>query len=193
MKSIAVFCASSIGFDSVYYEQSKFFGEFLAQHDITVVYGGGRMGLMGAVADGALSFGGKVIGVIPKFLNSKEIGHREVSELIEVDNMHQRKKLMNDLSDAVVALPGGFGTMEELFEMLTWAQLGLHRKPVALLNINGFFDHLIQFIEQMVHAGLLKQNHLEMLIVEREPAILLDRLQNYVAPEVPKWLDAEQM
>ncbi|MCA5005336.1 LOG family protein [Sphingobacterium bovistauri] len=166
-------------------------GEYLATNNITLVYGGGRVGLMGAVADGALANEGKVIGVIPYFLNSKEIGHSGVTELIAVENMHQRKTMMNDLSEAIIALPGGFGTMEELFEVITWAQLGLHQKPVGLLNINGFYDHLIAFVQNMVDAGLLKTENRDMLLVSNNIEDLIQKMEDYIAPDVPKWLNKE--
>jgi uncharacterized protein (TIGR00730 family) len=188
---MAVFCASSPGFDAVWTQRAYGVGEFLATQNITLVYGGGRVGLMGAVADGALANNGKVVGVIPHFLNSKEIGHSGVTELIAVDNMHQRKTLMNDLSEAFIALPGGYGTMEEVFEVITWGQLGLHQKPVGLLNINGFYDHLIAFVQNMVDVGLLKKQNQEMLLVGNTIEELLEKMNSYVAPAVPKWLSKE--
>ncbi|MGN0003054.1 MAG: TIGR00730 family Rossman fold protein [Sphingobacterium composti] len=191
-KNIAVFCASSPGFDAVWTQRAYDLGEHLAKEGITLVYGGGRVGLMGAVADGALINEGKVIGVIPHFLNSKEIGHTGVTELIAVDTMHQRKTLMNDLSEGFIALPGGFGTMEELFEVITWGQLGLHQKPVGLLNINGFYDHLIAFVQNMVDAGLLNKQNQEMLLVADTAEELLEKMENYLAPVVPKWLSKEE-
>lgn len=188
-KSVVVFCASSPGFDPIWMQTAYGAGRSLAQQGITLVYGGGRVGLMGAVADGALSNNGTVIGVIPHFLNSKEIGHSGVTELIAVDNMHQRKMKMNDLSEAIIALPGGYGTLEELFEMVTWAQLGLHKKPVGLLNINGFYDHLIAFVNNMVEVGLLNKQNQEMLLVADNIEELLAKMNNYIPPEVPKWLN----
>ena len=166
-------------------------GEYLASRDITLIYGGGRVGLMGAVADGALANNGKVIGIIPHFLNSKEIGHSGVTELIAVENMHKRKMMMNDLSEAIIAMPGGYGTLEELFEMITWAQLGLHNKPVGLLNINGFYDHLMAFVHHMVEVGLLNKQNEEMLLVADNIEELLEKMEAYVAPNVPKWLNKE--
>ena len=156
MKAITVFCGSNSGFKEVYQQQAFLLGKKLAGENIGVVYGGARIGLMGAVADGALQNGGKVYGVIPEFLRSKEIAHEGLTELILVTSMHERKVKINELSDGVIALPGGFGTMEELFEMLTWAQLGLHKKPIALLNTNGFYDCLIKAAETMVIEGFLK-------------------------------------
>lgn len=188
-KSVVVFCASSPGFDSIWMQTAYGAGRYLAQQGITLVYGGGRVGLMGAVADGALSNNGTVLGVIPHFLNSKEIGHSGVTELIAVDNMHQRKMKMNDLSEAIIALPGGYGTLEELFEMVTWAQLGLHKKPVGLLNINGFYDHLIAFVNNMVEVGLLNKQNQEMLLVADNIEELLAKMNNYIPREVPKWLN----
>lgn len=190
-KSIAVFCASSPGFDALWTQRAYGVGEYLAAQNVTLVYGGGRVGLMGAVADGALANQGKVIGVIPHFLNSKEIGHSGVTELIAVENMHQRKTVMNDLSEAIIALPGGYGTMEELFEVITWAQLGLHQKPVGLLNINGFYDHLIAFTQNMLDVGLLNKQNQEMLLVADTIEELLEKMNTYVAPDVPKWLNRE--
>lgn len=190
-KSIAVFCASSPGFDALWTQRAYGVGEYLAAQNVTLVYGGGRVGLMGAVADGVLANQGKVIGVIPHFLNSKEIGHSGVTELIAVENMHQRKTVMNDLSEAIIALPGGYGTMEELFEVITWAQLGLHQKPVGLLNINGFYDHLIAFTQNMLDVGLLNKQNQEMLLVADTIEELLEKMNTYVAPDVPKWLNRE--
>lgn len=191
LKSISVFCASSPGFEDLWVEEAAKVGQYLAANQITLVYGGGRVGLMGAVADGCLANGGKVIGVIPHFLNSKEIGHRGVTELIEVENMHERKLKMSDLCEGVIALPGGFGTMEELFEMITWAQLGLHQKPVGILNTNGFYDGLIQFIDNMVTVGLLNIPNRNMLLVGNTIEDLVQQMEAYEAPDVPKWLNKE--
>src|SRR4030095_3484794 len=139
MKRITVFCGSSLGNGTNFRTQATLLGQVLAKRNIELVYGGANVGLMGAVADGVLSEGGKVIGVLPNFLKSKEIAHEQLTELILVDSMHERKTKMNELCDGVIALPGGFGTLEEFFEMLTWAQLGLHKKPIAILNIDGFY------------------------------------------------------
>ena len=150
MKKITVFCGSSAGKDPKFKKTAFQLGKTLAKKEIGVVYGGGRVGLMGAVADGAMKHKGTVIGIIPIFLATKEIAHHGLTELIVVDTMHERKMLMSELCDGVIALPGGFGTMEELFEMLTWTQLGLHQKPVGLLNTNGYFDDLLSFIQKMI-------------------------------------------
>lgn len=193
MKRITVFCGSSFGTEEIYKEQAALLGETLAEQNIELVYGGANVGLMGAVADGVLSKGGKVIGVLPNFLRSKEIAHQGLTELILVESMHERKTKMNDLCDGVIALPGGLGTLEELFEMITWAQLGLHKKPIAILNINGFYDSLIQLTEVMVEKGLLKEVNQQMLLVSDNIDDLLDKMNNYTAPTVGKWIDKEEV
>lgn len=188
MKSIAVFCASSIGQDPVHLEQSVALGRFLASQGSKLIYGGGQVGLMGVIANAVLEAGGEAVGVIPRFLDTKEIGHTGLTELHVVENMHERKKLMHDLSDAFIALPGGFGTLEELFEILTWAQLGLHKKPIGILNSNGFYDQLMAFLTNMTEQGLLKKENLDMLLVSDTIAGLWEKMQAYVAPSVPKWI-----
>lgn len=193
MKRITVFCASSFGTEKIYEEQAIALGKTLAEQNIELVYGGANVGLMGAVADGALHAGGKVIGVLPNFLRSKEIAHLGLTELILVESMHERKTKMNDLCDGVIALPGGFGTLEELFEMLTWAQLGLHKKPIAILNVNGFYDSLIALLQNMTEKGLLKEVNREMLLVSDNIDDLLDQMKNYVAPTVGKWIDKKNV
>jgi uncharacterized protein (TIGR00730 family) len=193
MKRITVFCGSSFGTDEIYKQQATLLGETLAKQDIELVYGGANVGLMGAVADGVLNNGGKVIGVLPNFLRSKEIAHLGLTELILVESMHERKTKMNDLCDGVIALPGGFGTLEELFEMVTWAQLGLHKKPIAILNINGFYDSLIQLTEVMVSKGLLKDVNQQMLLVSDNIDDLLHKMNNYQAPTVGKWINKQEV
>lgn len=192
MKSITVFCASSPGFDPVYCDAANALGRLLAERNITLVYGGAKVGLMGKVADGVLQGKGKVIGVLPHFLGGKEIAHAGLSELIRVESMHERKTKMNELCEGVIALPGGFGTLEELFEMLTWAQLGLHGKPIGLLNIAGFYDSLLQLLQQMTDKGLLKEEYRKMLLVDTDAAGLLQQMENYIAPDVPKWITEER-
>jgi uncharacterized protein (TIGR00730 family) len=191
MKNITVFCGSSRGYESNFIVQAHLLGQTLAKRNFGLVYGGAKIGLMGAVADGALSEGGKVIGVLPHFLRSKEIAHEGLTELILVESMHERKIEMHELSDGVIALPGGFGTFEELFEMLTWAQLGLHKKPIGILNIDGFYDSLIIMIQTMVGKGFLKVMNQQMLLVSNDIDDLLDKMNNYVAPVVGKWIDEE--
>jgi uncharacterized protein (TIGR00730 family) len=193
MKSVTIFCGSSSGTEPIYFSQAMLLGKILAQKNIQVVYGGAKVGLMGAVAEGALREGGKVIGVLPNFLRSKEIAHEDLTELILVDSMHERKTKMHELSDGVIALPGGFGTMEELFEMLTWAQLGLHKKPIALLNINGFYDHLKSLLKVMVTSGFLKEINFNMLLVSGEIEDLLTKMDNYRAPLVGKWITTDKV
>ena len=191
MKSVSVFCGSSAGTGNQYSAEAMALGKALALKDIMLVYGGAKLGLMGAVANGALSVGGKVVGVLPGFLQSKEIAHTGLTEMILVESMHERKMKMNDLSEGIIALPGGYGTLEEFFEMLTWAQLGLHQKPVALLNIDGFYDPLITLLQLMVDKGFLKEVNQRMLIVNNNIENLLRQMQEYRAPAVPKWITKE--
>jgi len=193
MKRISVFCGSSSGHDSLYFSQARLLGRTLAKQGIDLVYGGARVGLMGALADGALSEGGTVIGVLPRFLQLKEIAHEGLTELILVDSMHERKTRMNELSDGVIAMPGGFGTLEEFFEMLTWAQLGLHKKPIAILNINGFYDELALLVGKMVDEGFLKDANRQMLLVSGDIEDLLNQMNNYVPPAVGKWITRESV
>ena len=189
MKSIAVFCGSSSGSKDYYYEQAFNLGKKLAHLEIDMIYGGSNAGLMGAVANGALSEGGKVVGVIPEFLVDKELAHEGLSELILVKSMHERKYKMNELCDGVIALPGGYGTLDELFEMLTWGQLGLHKKPVALYNIHGYYNALINLVQHMVSSGFLKESNQKMLLINEDLDALLKELNEDVAPEVEKWLN----
>lgn len=193
LKSIVVFCASSYGNSPLYEKEAKYVGEVLAQNGIQLVYGGGKVGLMGAVANGALNAGGEVIGVIPRFLNSKEREHTGLTKLVQVETMHDRKRIMNDYSEGIIAIPGGFGTLEELFEMITWANLGLHQKPVGLLNTNGYYNHLIQFMNHMEQEGLLTPENRQMLLAADTIEELLEKMQNYQAPPVPKWLTPENI
>ncbi len=168
-------------------------GQRLADTGIELVYGGARVGYMGAVADGCLSRGGRVIGVLPGFLRQKEIAHEGLSELIVVESMHERKQKMHELSDAAIALPGGFGTLEEYFELLTWAQLGLHGKPVGLLNWDGFFDGLLVMADTMVARGLLKPVNREMMLVGTTGEEVLEKVEGYVAPVVRKWIGLDEV
>ncbi|KRB57985.1 LOG family protein YvdD [Flavobacterium sp. Root186] len=193
MKKITVFCGSSFGTEEIYKEQAELLGKTLAKQNIGLVYGGANVGLMGAVADGALSENGTVIGVLPDFLRSKEIAHKGLTELILVESMHERKTKMNDLCDGVIALPGGFGTLEELFEMLTWAQLGLHKKPIAILNINGFYNSLLELLQTMSEKGLLKEANQKMLLVSDDIEDLLSQMKNYIPPTVGKWINKDKV
>ena len=189
MNGITVFCGSSSGDKEVYLNTARSLGNALAENNIKLIYGGASVGLMGAVADGALEAGGTVIGVLPRFLEAKEIAHEGLSELILVDSMHERKTRMNELSEGVIALPGGFGTLEEFFEMLTWAQLGLHKKPMALLNVNHFYDTLLTFMGNMVDQGFLKHENLKMILAEENIQTLLEAMKTYSAPKTVKWID----
>lgn len=188
MKRISVFCGSSVGNDKDFEITAFNLGKLMAGKNVELVYGGSKVGLMRAVADGILNNKGKVIGVLPGFLSSKEIAHDNLTELIIVESMHERKTKMNELCDGVIALPGGFGTMDEFFEMLTWAQLGLHKKPIGILNVNGFYDLLIQFVQNMVDKGLLKTINQQMILVSDDAEDLLTKMENYIAPEVKKWI-----
>ena len=188
IRSICVYCGSSFGTDPIYRETTYQFGKTLAERGITLVYGGGKVGLMGTVADGALEAGGKVIGVIPSDLEKMELGHKGIDELVVVPNMHERKKQMAALADAFVALPGGIGTLEELFEVYTWKQLNFHTKPCALLNIGGYYDKMISFLEESVKTGFLKQLHMDALIVESNADELIERISNHTHVTNRKWL-----
>ena len=179
MRSVCVFCGSNSGADPGYLTLAREFGDLLARREITLVYGGGRVGLMGAMAEAALAAGGQVIGVIPQMLLDKEVGHRGLTELHVVGTMAQRKQLMGDLSEAFVTLPGGIGTMDELFEAWTWTQLELHRKPCGLLNHGGYYDALIEFLDHAVEQGFLRPRFRAALIVDTEMTRLLERLSGH--------------
>jgi len=189
MKSIAVYCGSSSGSQALYTQQAQTMGQELARRGLTLVYGGGRVGLMGAVADATLGAGGRVIGVIPKFLADKELAHTSCTELHVVDTMHQRKLLMADLADGFVAMPGGFGTLEELFEVLTWGQLGLHGKPVGLLNVAGFYDPLLALLDHMVGQAFLRLENRQQLLQNAAVPDLLEAMSTYRPQRLEKWLD----
>jgi uncharacterized protein (TIGR00730 family) len=193
MKNICVFCGSAPGTNPIYASVGRELGRELALRELGLVFGGGRVGLMGQVATASLEAGGKVLGVIPHSLSTKEIALEQCTELIVTNTMHERKALMADRSDAFAALPGGYGTCDELFEILTWAQLGIHRKPVGLLNVNGFFTGLIDWLDQISIEGLLKQRHRDLLIVADSVAELLDKLAAWKTPEpVMKWVELEE-
>lgn len=185
---LCVFCGSSAGNDPVYMEQATRLGEALAKAGIGLVYGGASVGLMGAVADAALAHGGEVIGVIPHALKQKEIAHQGLQDLRVVDSMHERKALMAELSDGFIAMPGGVGTLEELFEVWTWAQLGYHDKPCALFNVNGFYDGLSAFLAHVVNQAFLRDEHRNMVIVQNSVEALLEAIQTYEPPKVVKWI-----
>jgi len=192
LTSICVFCGSSEGNDIKVIDEALLLGEKMAQQDIALVYGAAKIGIMGKVAEGALAHKGKVIGVIPDFLKLKEVVHLGLTELITTENMHQRKMKMQELSDGFITLPGGFGTLEELFEIITWSQLGLHQKPIGLLNINGFYDHLLQLLENMVRNGFLKMENYELLLVDDDIDHLLQKMREFKPAQVPKWLKSDR-
>jgi len=192
MKRLCVFCGSSFGTEPAYEEGARRLGRTLAGAGITLIYGGGNVGLMGAVADAALESDGEVIGMIPKSLLGREIGHPGLTRLHVVNSMHERKAKMAELSDGFVALPGGTGTLEELFEILTWAQLGEHDKPCGLLDVAGYYGPLLAVFDHMVEKGFLKEQHRRMLLVEREPAALLERFTHHEPPRVAKWIDSSE-
>ncbi|MDX1554648.1 MAG: TIGR00730 family Rossman fold protein [Xanthomonadales bacterium] len=192
MKRICVFCGSSPGRTPQYTEAARRLGSVLAESGLGVVYGGASVGVMGAVADASLAGGAEVIGVIPSALETREVAHQGLTQLHVVETMHERKALMAELSDGFVALPGGWGTMEEIFESLTWAQLGLHRKPCGLLNVAGYFDHLGAFLEHAMNEAFVRTEYRPMMIVEDDPARLLQRFGHYDPPRVKKWISEAQ-
>ncbi len=193
MRSIVVFCGSSEGNDPDILNVANKLGKTLAEKNVTLVYGAAKIGVMGKVAQGALDHGGKVIGIIPDFLKLKEVVHEGLTEMITTENMHERKLKMNELSDGIITLPGGYGTLEELFEMITWAQLGLHKKPIGLLNINGFFDDMLKMLQKMVALGFLKQENYDMLLVDDSVDGLLKQMGEYIPMTLPKWIKKEQV
>ena len=192
LKSVAVFCGSSEGNDEVIIQQAQLLGKTLAKEQITLVYGAAKIGVMGHVAENTLQGKGKVIGVIPEFLKLKEVVHLGLDKLITTNNMHERKLKIQEISDGFITLPGGFGTFEELFEITTWGQLGLHQKPIGLLNTNGFYDDLISMFNNMVAKGFLKSENLDLLIVEDSIDLLIEKMKSFKAKPIPKWLKPER-
>jgi uncharacterized protein (TIGR00730 family) len=192
IQALCVFCGANYGKRPSYRESARRVGELLAQRGITLVYGGGNVGLMGALADACLSAGGRVVGVIPRALAEKEIAHGDITEMHVVGSMHERKALMADLADAFLTLPGGFGTWDEFCEALTWSQLGLQKKACAFLNVEGYYDALLAMAERAAEDGFIRPEHRELLVVDTEPERLIHRLQNYEVPYVPKWVDRKE-
>lgn len=184
--NITVFCGSSSGQQALYENEARQFGKLLAQAGHSLVYGGGNVGMMGAIANSVLENGGHVTGIIPKSLEQKELAHRGVQELLVVENMHQRKALMAEKCDAFVAMPGGIGTLEEIFEAWTWAQLGYHKKPIAFLNIGRYYTKLFEFLKYMKSEGFVKPELLDMAILEEDREVLMQKITHYEAPK-PKW------
>lgn len=187
MRSVCVYCGSSGNAAEVYFEAARRTGQTLVERGLSLVFGGSRSGLMGVLADTVLAGGGRAVGVIPGTLVEKEVAHSGLSELHVVESMHDRKALMSDLADAFIALPGAFGTLDELFETLTWGQLQFHRKPIGLLNVDGFYDALLGFLERSERDGFLHPAHRAMITVGTDPAGLLDRMACYEPPDAGKW------
>lgn len=191
-RAVCVFCGSSGGNRPEYVEAARQAGTAIAGHGLELVYGAGDIGLMGVLADAALAAGGRVVGVIPHALVARELAHRRLSELLVVDTMHQRKALMADRSEAFVALPGGYGTLDELFEILTWAQLGIHAKPVGLLNVRGYFDPLLAWVDHAVGEGFVREQHRRLLLVSNDTGELLESiLRAGPTPQTSKWATRE--
>lgn len=187
MKNIAVYCGASLGNNPIFTEEASALGRILAERKINLIYGGGCVGLMGTIANAVLKFGGHVIGVIPEKLVIKNIVHDKLPDLRIVKNMHERKALMAELADGFIAMPGGFGTFEEFFEVLTWTQLGFHKKPVGLLNVNNFYTPLLAFLDGTVDAGFVKASHRKLIAVDSDPAILVDKLHAAPVNVEAKW------
>lgn len=190
---LCVFCGSNHGARPEFEAAARALGVSLADEGVTLVYGGGRVGLMGVVADAALESGGDVIGVIPHALDTKELAHNGLTEIHVVDSMHERKALMAELADGFVALPGGLGTFEEFFEIVTWAQLGIHHKPCGLLNVAGYFDKLVAFLDHAMEERFVKPQHRELILVEGNHRRLLERMRSYEPPVVEKWIRREEL
>ena len=192
MRRVCVYAGSNPGSDPAYADAARTLAGLLAERGVGLVYGGGKVGLMGVIADTALAAGGEVIGVMPQALIDREIGHPGLTELRVVDSMHERKALMAELADGFVALPGGIGTLEELIEVYTWSQLGIHAKGCGLLNVKGYYDGLATFLDHAVSQGFLRAEHRAVLKVEDDPARLLDRLAEFEPPTVGKWLELDE-
>jgi uncharacterized protein (TIGR00730 family) len=189
MKRVCVFCGSSMGRHPIYKKSAYDLGKQIAKVNLSLVYGGGSVGLMGVLADAVMEYGGEVIGIIPRFLYKKEVGHNGITELIIVNSMHERKQKMAELAHGFIAMPGGIGTMEELFEIFTWSQLALIKKPVALFNVNHFFDDLTHFLIKMIDEGFLKEANVKTLINSHNIHELLAKMNAFNYTEIPKWID----
>lgn len=187
MKNLAVFCGSSTGTNQCYVEGAVALGETLVKNNIGLVFGGGKVGLMGAIADTMIQAGGRTTGVIPLFLQEKEVAHTGLSELYTVDTMHQRKDMMSSLCDGYIMMPGGAGTIEEFFEIFTWAQLGLHQKPIGILNVDGFYDPLIAMLEKMIQDGFIGEHYRHLAIVESNPDTLIDKMSHALPVSVKRY------
>lgn len=192
MQRICVFCGSSAGEDAKYLDAATALGQLLVREELGLVYGGSRVGLMGRLANTVLDAGGEVTGFIPRALVNREVAHTGLTDLHLVESMHERKAFMVEASDGFIALPGGLGTLEEFCEVVTWSQLGLHRKPCGLLDVKGFFQPLIRFLDHSVKEGFLAPAHRRMVLLDKDPEVLLRRLRDYEAPAVPRWIEAEE-
>jgi uncharacterized protein (TIGR00730 family) len=192
MKRICVFCGSSSGIRPLYAETARVLGSTMVKRNLGLVYGGGNVGLMGAIADAVTAGGGQVVGVIPEALVERELAHRGVAELLVVRSMHERKAKMAELSDAFIAMPGGFGTFEEFCEIITWAQLGLHRKPCGILNVEGYYDPLLSLFDQAVSEGFVHPENRQIIIQETDPERLLDKFATFTPPETERWIDRDE-
>jgi len=193
MKGLSIFCGASTGNKDIYKLKAQELGRKLVDKNIDLVFGGGKVGMMGIIADEVLKNNGKVIGVIPNFMTSKEIEHEGCTEIIRTKTMHERKMQMFKLSEGAIAMPGGYGTFDEIFEMLTWAQLGLHQYPIAFLNTNSYFDHLYKMLENMRNEGFLKQENLDLVIIEEDIDTLIEKMESYKAPDIPKWIKQDEI
>lgn len=189
MNSVCVFCGSSMGTNPIYEESAYALGQYIAEEKLDLIYGGGSVGLMGVLADAVMQHGGKVIGIIPRFLYEKEVGHDDLTELIIVDSMHERKQKMAERADGFIAMPGGIGTMEELFEIFTWSQLALIKKPVALFNVNDFFADITHLLNKMVSEGFIKEDTVKLLLNSHNIPELLAKMKAFNYTETPKWID----
>jgi uncharacterized protein (TIGR00730 family) len=192
MQSVCVFCGSCVGNDPAFPQAAAALGRALVEHAITLIYGGGNIGLMGVIADHVLAGGGRVIGVIPKMLVDKELAHHGVTELRIVGSMHERKALMADLAEGFIALPGGYGTIEEFSEVLTWSQLGLHAKPLGMLNVSGYYDHFLRFLDHAVEVALLRPEHRRLVLEAENAEVLLRRMLDWRAAPMPKWIQPDE-
>ena len=190
MKSICVFCGSSSGKGSGHLKAAQILGRLIAEKDLTLVYGGGNVGIMGELANTVLQYNGKVTGVIPEDLVAREVALKEITELIIVKSMHERKALMSKLSDGFIAMSGGIGTLEEFFEIWTWAQLGIHNKPIGLLNVDKYYDLLIRFIHNCVESGFVNKENLDMISIGTDPKDLIEKMEEFKPVKVRKWMDA---
>lgn len=193
MKSITVFCGSSSGFRPEYAEAARKLADQLVKQNIRLVYGGGNVGLMGIIADEVMKNGGEVIGIIPDALDKKEVGHRGITQLRVVSSMHERKAMMADLADGFIAMPGGIGTFEEFFEILTWAQLGFHNKPCGILNVSNYYDGLLSLCDNAVEEGFLRPIHRKLILDDSDEISLLEKMKEFESPTVEKWIDKDEL